>query len=43
METVDAIRTQGITFDEWSGRVVDRILLRKQPRYTTFASRDEDA
>jgi hypothetical protein len=43
METVDAVRTQGITIDEWSARVVDRILLRKQKRDTTFARQDDDA
>jgi len=32
METVDAVRTQGISLDEWSARVVDRIMLRKRPR-----------
>jgi hypothetical protein len=43
METVDAIRSQGITIDEWTSRVVDRILLRKKARDTTFASEDEFA
>jgi hypothetical protein len=43
METVDAVRTQGITVDEWTSRVVDRILLRKKPRDTAFATRDDDA
>ena len=43
METVDAVRTQGITVDEWTSRVVDRILFRKRPRDTTFATRDDDA
>ncbi len=41
METVDAIRTQGITIDEWTARVVDRILMRKQPRDTAFTSKEE--
>jgi hypothetical protein len=41
METVDAVRTQGITIDEWTARVVDRILLRKRPRDTAFSPRDE--
>jgi hypothetical protein len=36
METVDALRTQGITVDDWTSRVVDRVLLRKQPRNTGF-------
>jgi hypothetical protein len=43
METLDAVRTQGITIDEWTARVVDRILLRKQPRDTAFTGRDEGA
>ena len=42
METVDAVRTQGITVDEWTSRVVDRILFRKHPRDTTFATGDDD-
>jgi hypothetical protein len=36
METVDAIRSQGITVDAWAARIVDRVLLRKQPRDTGF-------
>jgi hypothetical protein len=36
METVDAVRSQGIGVDEWAARVVDRVLLRKQPRNTGF-------
>jgi hypothetical protein len=36
METVDAIRSQGISVDAWTSRVVDRVLLRKQPRETGF-------
>jgi len=36
METVDAARTQGIALDAWAARVVDRVLLRKQPRDTRF-------
>jgi hypothetical protein len=36
METVDAVRTQGITVDAWAARVVDRVLMRKQPRDTGF-------
>jgi hypothetical protein len=43
METVDAIRSQGITVDEWTSRFVDRILLRKKARDTTFGSEDEFA
>jgi hypothetical protein len=41
METVDAIRSQGITIDDWTARVVDRILLRKQARDTELAARDD--
>ena len=33
---IDAVHTQGINVDEWASRVVDRILLRKQPRDTGF-------
>jgi hypothetical protein len=36
METVDAVRSQGISVDAWAARVVDRVLLRKQPRDTGF-------
>jgi hypothetical protein len=36
MEGVDAVRTQSVTVDAWTSRVVDRILLRKQPRDTGF-------
>ncbi|HEY3672867.1 MAG TPA: hypothetical protein VGN51_18150 [Acidimicrobiia bacterium] len=36
METVDAVRSQGIGVDEWTARVVDRVLLRKRPRNTGF-------
>ena len=43
METVDAVRTQGITIDEWTARVVDRILLRRKSRDTTIATEDEIA
>jgi hypothetical protein len=43
METVDAVRTQGITIDEWTARIVDRILLRKQPRDTEFATADDES
>jgi hypothetical protein len=43
METVDAIRSQGITIDEWTSRVVDRILLRKEPRNTSFDDEAEFA
>jgi hypothetical protein len=35
-EAVDAVRSQGINVDEWASRVVDRVLLRKQPRDTGF-------
>jgi hypothetical protein len=43
METVDAVRTQGITIDRWTARVVDRVLLRREPRDTTFPSADDEA
>jgi hypothetical protein len=43
METVDAVRTQGITIDAWTARVVDRILLRKQARDTELPSPDHGA
>jgi hypothetical protein len=36
METVDAVRSQGVNVDAWAARVVDRVLLRKQPRDTGF-------
>jgi len=32
METVDAVRSQSIALDHFTGRVVDRLLFRKQPR-----------
>ena len=32
METVDAVRSQGISLDQWTSRVVDKMLFRKQPR-----------
>jgi hypothetical protein len=41
MEGVDAVRTQSVTVDAWTSRVVDRILLRKQPRDTGFDGEDE--
>lgn len=41
METVDAVRTQGITIDRWTARVVDRVLLRRQPRDTEVAREDD--
>ena len=41
METVDAVRSQGISIDGWTARVVDRVLLRKQPRDVEFTSRDD--
>jgi hypothetical protein len=41
METVDAIRSQGVTIDEWTARVMDRVLLRKKPRDTGFAGQDD--
>jgi hypothetical protein len=31
-EAVDALRSEGIVLDQWSARVVDRILFRRQPR-----------
>jgi hypothetical protein len=36
METVDAVRSQGITVDAWAARVVDRVLMRRQQRDTGF-------
>ena len=42
METVDAVRSQGINVDEWAARVVDKVLLRKQPRDTTSGCDDDD-
>ncbi|MFN8028512.1 MAG: hypothetical protein U0W40_19775, partial [Acidimicrobiia bacterium] len=36
METVDALRTQGIALDAFASRLVDRLLLRKQPREVTI-------
>jgi hypothetical protein len=42
METVDAVRTQGITVDAWAARVVDRVLMRKQPRDTGFAAAGDE-
>ena len=41
MEGVDAVRSQSVTVDAWAARVVDRILLRKQPRDTGFDGDDE--
>jgi hypothetical protein len=32
METVDAVRSQSIALDHFTGRVVDRLLFRKKPR-----------
>jgi hypothetical protein len=40
-ETVDAVRSQGITVDAWAARVVDRVLMRKQPRDTGFGATGE--
>jgi hypothetical protein len=42
METVDAVRSQGIGVDEWAARVVDRVLMRKRPRDTGFGSSDDE-
>jgi hypothetical protein len=42
MEGIDAARTQSVTVDAWTARVVDRILLRKQPRDTGFDRVDDD-
>jgi hypothetical protein len=41
METVDAVRSQGIALDAWTARVVDRVLLRKRSRDTGFGESDE--
>jgi hypothetical protein len=43
METVDAVRSQGIALDSWTARVVDRVLLRRQPRDVGFDGGDEEA
>jgi hypothetical protein len=42
MEGIDAARTQSVTVDAWTARVVDRILLRKQPRDTGFDRTGDD-
>jgi hypothetical protein len=31
-EAVDALRSEGILLDQWSARVVDRVLFRRRPR-----------
>ena len=31
-EAVDAVRSEGIAIDGWISRVVDKVLLRKEPR-----------
>jgi hypothetical protein len=31
-EAVDAVRSEGIAIDGWVARVVDKVLLRKEPR-----------
>jgi hypothetical protein len=36
VETVDALRSQGIALDAWTSRVVDKMLFRKQPREVEF-------
>jgi len=36
MEGVDAVRSQSVAVDEWTARVVDRVLFRKRPRDTGF-------
>jgi hypothetical protein len=36
METVDALRSQGIALDAWTSRLVDKMLFRKQPRQVEF-------
>jgi hypothetical protein len=41
METVDALRTQGIALDEFASRLVDKLLLRKQPRDVTIGAPTE--
>ncbi len=41
METVDAVRSQGIALDEWTSRVVDKLLFRKQSRDAAIESDDE--
>lgn len=42
METVDAVRTQGMTLDEWTSRVVDRVLFRKERRDSGFDAQSDD-
>jgi hypothetical protein len=36
VETVDALRSQGISLDAWTARVVDKVLFRRQPREVGF-------
>ena len=41
METVDAVRAQGIALDNITARLVDKVLLRKQPRDVELGSGGE--
>jgi hypothetical protein len=42
METVDAVRSQSIALDHFTGRVVDRLLFRKQARDVELGSDDRE-
>jgi hypothetical protein len=42
METVDAVRSQTIALDHFTGRVVDRFLLRKKPRDVTVRTHSDE-
>lgn len=42
METVDAVRSQGIAVDEWAARVVDKVMLRKRGRDVRIAPPTEE-
>jgi len=39
METVDAVRSQGIALDQFTARIVDRILFRKGHREVAIGTR----
>jgi hypothetical protein len=42
METVDAVRSQGIALDQFTARVVDRVLFRKRPRDVAIDTQADD-
>jgi hypothetical protein len=42
METVDAVRSQGIALDHFTGRIVDRLLLRRKPRDVEIGSSERE-